>query len=228
MQMVVALAPIHRETPIEEIIVSTYQSVSGTGAAAITELEKQTDAVIHGEPVPGAEVYPHQIAFNVIPQVENFELDPETGFTTEERKMMQETRRIMGLNEDELRITATCARVPVLNCHSESIRIRTREPLSLERCRSILSDADGVVLVDDPRNNSYPMAVDAADRDDVLVGRLRHDPGRGGEHYINMWVVGDNLRKGAATNAVQIAELLHSRGLAGAAQRADLRSAVAV
>jgi aspartate-semialdehyde dehydrogenase len=217
MAMVVALNPIHRESPLEEIIVSTYQSVSGTGRAAVEELEFQTHSLLHGSEPGEPRVYPHQIAFNVLPQVESFADD--SGYTTEERKMMDETRKILGMAEDQLRITATCARVPVIAGHSESIRLRTREPISVERAREVLSDAPSVVLIDDPSSAQYPLAIDAAGRDEVLVGRLRHDPGPGGERYLNLWVVGDNLRKGAATNAVQIAELLHERGLASAAQR---------
>ncbi len=217
MAMVVALNPIHREVPIEEIVVSTYQSVSGSGRAAVEELETQARAQLHGTDPGPPSVYPHPIAFNVLPHVETFADD--SGYTTEERKMMDETRKILGLSEDELRITATCARVPVIAGHSESIRIRTREPISVEQARKLLSGAPSVTLIDDPGNAQYPLALDAAGRDDVLVGRLRHDLGPGGERYLNMWVVGDNLRKGAATNAVQIAELLHERGLAAAEQR---------
>jgi aspartate-semialdehyde dehydrogenase len=219
MQMVVALSPLHREAVLEEIIVSTYQSVSGTGRAAVAELEAQTHALLHHEEPPTPEVYPHPIAFNVLPQVEMFAPDDE-GYTTEERKMMDETRKILDVTEDELAITATCARVPVINCHSESIRIRTRDPLSVGRCRELLAAADGVELVDDPSHGIYPLNVDAADRDEVFVGRIRADLGNSRGNYLNMWVVGDNLRKGAATNAVQIAELLHDRGVASAAQRA--------
>ncbi len=141
--------------------------------------------------------------------------------------MMDETRKILGVSEDELHIVATCARVPVIAGHSESVRIRTREPLSLERARELLSEAEGVVLVDDPAEDRYPTAVGSADRDEVFVGRLRHDPGPRGERYLNLWVVGDNLRKGAATNAVQIAQLLHVEGLASAEQRAAWQPAVA-
>ena len=220
MAMVMALYPLQREVGIEEIVVSTYQSVSGSGRAAVEELESQTHALLHGsEPGPPS-VYSHQIAFNVLPHVETFKDD--SGYTTEERKMMDETRKILGVGEDELRITATCARVPVLVGHSESIRLRTREPIGLERARAVLSEAPGVVVIDDPANAAYPTALDGAASDDVFVGRLRHDLGPGGEAFLNMWVVGDNLRKGAATNAVQIAELLHERGLAGAAQRVAL------
>jgi len=218
MAMVVALNPLHRAAVIEEIIVSTYQSVSGTGASAITELLEQTHAILHDTEPPAPSVYPHPIAFNVLPQVETFADD--SGYTTEERKMMDETRKILGLAEDELAITATCARVPVINAHSESIRIRTREPLSIARARELLSAAPSVVLVDNPRAGQYPMGVDAAEADEVFVGRLRHDLGGRDERHLNLWVVGDNLRKGAATNAVQIAQLLHERGLASAAARA--------
>jgi aspartate-semialdehyde dehydrogenase len=217
MAMVVALNPIHRETPIEEIIVSTYQSVSGTGRAAIEELEHQTHALLHGSDPGAPSVYPHQIAFNALPQVETFKDD--SGYTTEERKMMDETRKIFGVSEDELHVTATCVRIPVIAGHSESIRIRTREPISVQRARELLSQGESVVVVDDPHAARYPTAIDGAESDEVFVGRLRHDLGQGGERYLNMWVVGDNLRKGAATNAVQIAELLHERGLAGAEGR---------
>jgi aspartate-semialdehyde dehydrogenase len=219
MQMVVALHPLHQAAVIEEIIVSTYQSVSGTGASAIGELVEQTHALLHDTEPPAPSVYPHQIAFNVLPQVETFADD--SGYTTEERKMMDETRKILGVSEDDLAITATCARVPVINCHSESIRIRTREPLSIERAHRLLSAAPSVIVVDNPRDGAYPMGVDATERDEVFVGRLRHDLGGRDERHLNLWVVGDNLRKGAATNAVQIAELLHERGLASAAHRAN-------
>jgi aspartate-semialdehyde dehydrogenase len=220
MAMVMALYPLQREVGIEEVVVSTYQSVSGSGRAAVEELESQTHALLHGSEAGEPSVYPHQIAFNVLPHVETFKDD--SGYTSEERKMMEETRKILGVGDDELRITATCARVPVLVGHSESIRIRTRKPIGLERARSVLSAAPGLVVIDDPANAAYPTTLDGAASDDVFVGRLRHDLGPDGDAYLNMWVVGDNLRKGAATNAVQIAELLHERGLAGAAQRVAL------
>jgi aspartate-semialdehyde dehydrogenase len=220
MAMVVALHPIHREAGLEEIVVSTYQSVSGTGRAAVEELEAQSHALLHGSDPDQPSVYPHRIAFNVLPQVETFADD--SGYTTEERKMMDETRKILGVSAEQLQITATCARVPVITGHSESIRVRTREPISVERAREVLSEAPSVLVVDDPVSALYPLAIDAAGRDEVLVGRLRHDLGPRGERYLNLWVVGDNLRKGAATNAVQIAELLQERGLAAAAQRVAL------
>jgi aspartate-semialdehyde dehydrogenase len=218
MAMVMALYPIHRESPIEEIVVSTYQSVSGTGRAAIDELANQAHALLHGTDPGPPGVYPHQIAFNALPHVETFK--DTSDYTTEERKMMVETRKIFGLSEGQLAITATCVRVPVIHAHSEAIRIRTREPVSVERARELLGRAPGVIVVDHPERNEYPLAIDAADRDEVFVGRLRHDPGARGAEHLNMWVVGDNLRKGAATNAVQIAQLLHERGLAGAEDRA--------
>ncbi len=209
MQMVVALAPIHRAAGIERIVVSTYQPVSGTGRRAMQELRDQAHAVLHDSDPPAAEVYPHRIAFNVLPQVETFKGGDD--YTTEERKMMAETRKILGVGEQELRISATCVRVPVLYGESESVNVQTREPLSPEQCREILARAPGVVVVDAPAEGVYPLASDAAGRDEVLVGRIRRDPSH--ERCLNLWVVGDNLRKGAATNAVQVAELLHQRGL---------------
>lgn len=209
MQMIVALAPLHREAELTRLIVSTYQSVSGTGQKAIEEMRVQSEAVLAGEPVPTPEVYPHQIGFNVLPQVETFKDGDD--YTTEERKMMAETRKILALSESELPISATCARVPVFNSHSESVNMQTREQLSPERAREVLSAAPGVIVVDRPGDALYPLAIDAAGRDDVLVGRIRRDPGH--DHCLNLWVVGDNLRKGAATNAVQVSELLVERGL---------------
>jgi aspartate-semialdehyde dehydrogenase len=210
MQMVVALAPIHRAVGIQRIIVSTYQSVSGTGQGAVEELREQSRAVLEGsEPEP--RVYPHRIAFNVIPQVETFREGDD--YTTEERKMMAETRKILGAGE-ELGISATCVRVPVITGHSESVNIQTAGDLSPEGCRELLSSAPGVTVVDSPTQGVYPLATAATGQDQVLVGRIRRDPS--GERCLNMWIVGDNLRKGAATNAVQIAELLAERGLIGA------------
>jgi aspartate-semialdehyde dehydrogenase len=208
MQMVVALAPIHRAAGIERIVVSTYQPVSGTGRRAMEELRAQAHAMLHEADPPDAEVYPHRIAFNVLPQVETFRGGDD--YTTEERKMMAETRKILGAGE-ELRISATCVRVPVLYGESESVNVQTREPLSPEDCRELLAQAPGVVVVDAPADGVYPLASDASGRDEVLVGRIRRDPSH--ERSLNLWVVGDNLRKGAATNAVQVAELLHEGSL---------------
>jgi aspartate-semialdehyde dehydrogenase len=208
MVMMMALAPIHRAVGLERLVVSTYQAVSGTGQRAIEELRSQSQAVLGGEVSPPAGVYPHRIAFNVLPQVEVFKDGDD--YTTEERKVMAETRKILDLDE-RVGISATCARVPVFTGHSESVNVQTREELSPEECRELLAEAPGVLVVDDPPAGRYPMAIDAAGRDQVLVGRIRRDPGR--ERTLNLWVVGDNLRKGAATNAVQIAELLVERGL---------------
>jgi aspartate-semialdehyde dehydrogenase len=208
MVMMMALAPIHRAVGLERLVVSSYQAVSGTGQRAIEELLAQSRAALAGEEVPPPQIYPHQIAFNVLPQVEVFKDGDD--YTTEERKVMAETRKILGFG-DEVAISATCARVPVISGHSESINVRTREDLSPDDCRTLLAQAPGVIVVDDPANGAYPMALDAAGQDDVLVGRIRRDPDQ--ERTLNLWVAGDNLRKGAATNAVQVAELLIERNL---------------
>ena len=216
MQMVMALKPILDEVGIERVIVSTYQSTSGTGQRAVEELHDQAKAVLEAQEIESL-VYPHQIAFNVLPQVETFKEGDD--YTTEERKMMAETRKILG--DESIRVSATCVRVPVYNAHSESVNVQTRDPLSPERCREILGAFPGVVVVDDPAAGRYPMPIEAAGRDDVLVGRIRRDPTH--ERCLNMWVVSDNLRKGSATNAVQLAELLLERGLLGSPARALAR-----
>ena len=205
--MMVAMAPIHRAAGLVRLVVSTYQAVSGTGQKAIEELRTQSGQVLAGEKVSPPTVYPHRIGFNVLPQVETFKDGDD--YTTEERKVMAETRKILGFGE-EVGISATCARVPVMTGHSESLNIQTREDLSPEDCRALLASAPGVAVVDEPGKARYPMASDAAGRDEVLVGRIRRDPSH--ERCLNLWLVGDNLRKGAATNAVQIAELLIDRG----------------
>jgi aspartate-semialdehyde dehydrogenase len=210
MVAMMALGPIHRAVGLERLVVSSYQAVSGTGQKAIEELRRQSRAVLEGDEDPPASVYPHRIAFNVLPQVEVFEDGDD--YTTEERKVMAETRKILGLGE-EVGISATCARVPVFTGHSESLNVQTREDLTPEDCRRLLAESPGVTVVDDPGAGRYPLAVDAAGRDDVLVGRIRRDPGH--ERCLNLWVAGDNLRKGAATNAVQVAELLVERDLLG-------------
>jgi aspartate-semialdehyde dehydrogenase len=214
MQMVVALKPIHDAAEMERLVVSTYQSVSGTGRNAIEELREQSKAVLEGKEAE-PHVYPHQVAFNVLPQVENFAEGDD--YTTEERKVMAETRKIMGLSE-AVGISATCARVPVITGHSESVNVQTKRDLSPEECRDVLSAAQGIVVLDDPGAGIYPLPIAVAGRDDVLVGRIRRDPSH--ERCLNLWVVGDNLRKGAATNTVQIAELLHERGLVRVPARA--------
>jgi aspartate-semialdehyde dehydrogenase len=207
MQMVVALKPIDDAVGIERLVISTYQSVSGTGQKAVTELVDQAHMLLHEQEPEAPSVYPHRIAFNVLPQVEKFKDGDD--YTTEERKMMAETRKILG--RDEIGISATCARVPVLVGHSESVNVQTREPLSAEACRELLASAPGCVVVDNPADGIYPLATDVEGRDDVLIGRIRRDPSH--ERCLNLWIVGDNLRKGAATNAVQLAEMLHQRGL---------------
>ena len=207
MQMVVALKPILDAVGIERLVVSTYQSVSGTGQRAVEELENQTRSIIDAKELPTPSVYPHRIAFNVLPQVESFKDGDD--YTTEERKMMAETRKILGATE--IGISSTCVRVPVYTGHSESINVQTREPLSPEECRGLLAEAPGLIVLDNPADGIYPLAIDAAGRDEVFVGRIRRDPSH--ERCLNLWVVGDNLRKGAATNAVQLAELLHQRNL---------------
>jgi aspartate-semialdehyde dehydrogenase len=207
MQLMVALKPIHDAVGIERLIVSTYQSVSGTGVKAVAELEEQTHAVLHGLEPGEPQVYPHPIAFNVLGGAGNF-VDGDD-HTDEERKMMFETRKILG--DESIAINVTCARVPVRNCHSESVTLETREPLSVEDARALLEGMDGLTMVDDPTSHGYPTALNSAGRDDVFVGRLRRDPSH--ERGLCLWVVSDNLLKGAATNAVQIAEVLHERGL---------------
>jgi aspartate-semialdehyde dehydrogenase len=207
MQLMVALKPIHAAAGIERLIVSTYQSVSGTGLRAVEELETQTHAVLHGEPTPAPQVYPHPIAFNVLGGAGNFAEGDD--HTDEERKMMFETRKILG--DESIAINVTCARVPVRSAHSESVTLQTREPLSVEQARKLLTGMPGLTMVDDPATHGYPTALDAAGRDDVFVGRLRRDPSH--ERGLCMWVVSDNLLKGAATNAIQLAEVLHERNL---------------
>jgi aspartate-semialdehyde dehydrogenase len=214
MQTVMALAPILEAAGIERVVMSTYQAVSGTGQRAVEELHSQAEAVIEAQELPAPAVYPHQIAFNVLPQVETFKGGDD--YTTEERKCMRETRKILG--RDDIGVSATCARVPVYTGHSVSANVQTRNPLSPQECRELLAAAPGVTVVDDPANAIYPTAIDAAGRDDVLVGRIRRDPSH--ERCLNLWIVGDNLRKGAATNAVQVAELLNVRGLLRTARAA--------
>jgi len=207
MQMVVALKPLHDAAGIERLVISTYQAVSGTGKAAIDELRAQARAVVGGYDVPEPQSYPHQIAFNALAQAGSF---PEgDDHTDEERKLINETRKILG--DPGIRISATCVRVPVETGHSEAVNVETREPLDPGQARELLATAPGVTVVDDPAAGCYPMAIDAAGKDDVFVGRIRRDPGN--ERALDIWVVSDNLRKGAATNTVQLGEALVERGL---------------
>ncbi|RJQ50996.1 MAG: aspartate-semialdehyde dehydrogenase [Actinobacteria bacterium] len=199
-QMVVVLKPLHDAARIRRIVVSTYQAVSGTGKKAVEELLRQSEDILTGEPTT-SECYPHQIAFNVLPHIDVFF---EDGYTKEEKKMEMETKKIMG--DPSIAVTATCARVPVFVGHSEAVNVETEQELGVDRARELLQDAPGVELLDDPASNLYPLAVDAAGKDPCYVGRLREDltvP-----NGLNMWIVSDNVRKGAALNAVQIAELL--------------------
>lgn len=204
-QMVVALKPIRDAAGIKRIVVTTFQAVSGTGQRAIFELENQVKAWVKGEPMPRS-VYPHQIAFNCLPHIGAF---LNNGYTEEEMKMVNETRKIF--EDPSIAVSATTVRVPVFYGHSESINVELKSPLSPEEARELLSKAEGVTVVDDPKNNLYPMPIHAAGQDKTLVGRIRKDLSV--EHGLAMWVVADNIRKGAATNAVQIAELLIQGGL---------------
>jgi len=199
-QMVVALKPIHDVARIKRVVVSTYQSVSGTGRRAIRELESQVLAIYNNKEIEKA-VYPHQIAFNCLPHIDVF---LENGYTKEEMKMVNETRKIM--EDDSIRVTATTVRVPVFYGHSESVNIETERKITADEVRQILSKAPGVVVVDNPQLAQYPLAIDAAGKDETFVGRIREDESI--PNGINMWIVADNIRKGAALNAVQIAEIL--------------------
>jgi aspartate-semialdehyde dehydrogenase len=199
-QMVVALKPIHDVAKIKRIVVTTFQSVSGTGKKAMDELLQQTTDLLNFREIK-CNVYPHQIAFNVLPHIDKF-LD--NGYTKEEMKMVNETRKIMG--DPSIRVTATTVRVPVFRCHSESVNIETEKKLSANEVRAILAGAPGVIVFDAPEKNVYPLPVDVAGKDEVYVGRIREDESI--PNGINMWIVADNLRKGAALNAVQIAERL--------------------
>ena len=201
-QMVVALWPLHRVNPIRRIIVDTYQSASGAGARALDEMHAQTRAVLNGQAVT-PQAFPHQIAFNAVPQIDVFE---EGGNTKEEWKMVRETWKIM--HAPEIAISATCVRIPVANAHSEAIHVEFLDPITADVARAILAEAPGVVVVDDPGAKRYPLAIDAEGRDEVFVGRIRKDTAF--ENGLSLWVVADNIRKGAATNAIQIAELLAS------------------
>jgi aspartate-semialdehyde dehydrogenase len=203
-QMVVALYPLHKVNPIKRIVATTYQSVSGTGAAAMEELTSQTKLVLDGQnTVP--HVYPHQIAFNLLPEIDVF-LD--SGYTKEEWKMVEETQKIM--HAPEIAISATCVRVPVYVSHSEAVNVEFSRPMTPDEARYILAHAPGVKVVDDPSVSLYPQPWTAAGTDDVYVGRIRADASH--PDGLVMWVVADNLRKGAALNAVQIAEEAARRG----------------
>jgi aspartate-semialdehyde dehydrogenase len=207
MQMVVVLKPIHEEAGIERLVISTYQAVSGTGRAAVEELLEQSHALLHDRDAQPSSAYAHQIAFNALPHAGSFAAGDD--HTDEELKLVNETRKI--LDDPAIRVSATCVRVPVVNGHSEAVNVQTRDGLSPERARELLAAAPGVTVLDDPGSALYPLAIDASGRDGVFVGRIRRD--RGHERALDMWIVADNLRKGAASNAVELAELLVEREL---------------
>lgn len=202
-QMVVVLKPLHDAAKIERVIVSTYQAVSGAGIKALDELMDQTKAVIEGRK-PEAILFPHQIAFNCIPQIPQSDAFADNGYTTEEMKMVNETKKIMG--DQSIRVCATTVRVPVYTGHSESVNIETEKKLTPDEARAILSRAPGVIVKDDPSKQIYPLASEAAGHGETFVGRIREDLSH--PHGLAMWIVSDNLLKGAALNAVQIAEQL--------------------
>ena len=199
-QMVVALNPLHKKYGIKRIVVSTYQSVTGTGVKAVTQLLNERKGI------DGERAYKYPIDLNVIPQIDVF-LD--NGYTKEEMKMVNETRKIM--RDDSIRVTATTVRIPVMGGHSEAVNVEFASDYDLNELKSLLQSAQGVIVVDDTANQLYPMPLDAHEKDEVFVGRLRRDESQ--PNTLNMWVVSDNLRKGAATNAIQIAEYLLNKGL---------------
>lgn len=205
-QMVVALNPLHKKYTIRRIVVSTYQSVTGTGKKAVDQMMGERQKAIQGNAAEYPMAYKYPIDLNVIPQIDVF-LD--NGYTKEEMKMVNETKKIMG--DDSIRVTATTVRIPVMGGHSESVNVEFANDFDLAEVKSILEKSPGVIVVDDPANQQYPMPMDAHERDEVFVGRLRRDETQ--PNTLNMWIVSDNLRKGAATNAVQIAEYLAAKGL---------------
>jgi aspartate-semialdehyde dehydrogenase len=206
MQMAPILMALRDAVGLERVVADTYQSVSGTGADAMAELESQIRAHVTGEP-PAANVYPHPIAFNALPEIDVF---LPNGYTKEEWKVVTENRKILDL--PDLRITCTAVRVPVFVSHSEALHVETREPIDPERARELFAAVPGVVVQDDPDEHRYPLATEAAGHDEIFVGRIRQDLSIAGGRGLALWVVSDNLRKGAATNAVELAEILHDRG----------------
>jgi aspartate-semialdehyde dehydrogenase len=205
-QMVVVLKPIHDRARIRRVVVSTYQSASGAGKSGVDELLAQTREVADGGPVTAPRTFPHQLAFNVIPQIDVFQ---DGDYTKEEWKMVHETAKIMG--DASIRVTATTVRVPVLVSHAEAVNVETERPLSAAEARALLATAPGVRVIDDPATRAYPLPTLAAGTDEVFVGRIRDDDTV--PHGLNLWIVADNVRKGAALNAVQIAERLVADGL---------------
>lgn len=205
-QMVVALNPLHKKYGIKRVVVSTYQSVTGTGVKAVTQLRAEREKEVKGIASEYPMAYKYPIDLNVIPQIDVF-LD--NGYTKEEMKMVHETKKIM--RDDSIRVTATTVRIPVVGGHSEAVNVEFENDFSLDDVKSLLSKAPGIIVTDEPASQVYPMPMDAHEKDEVFVGRLRRDESQ--PNTLNMWVVSDNLRKGAATNAVQIAEYLLSKNL---------------
>lgn len=203
-QMLVVLKPIHDKYKIKRVVVSTYQAVSGTGKDAIDELNNQASDYVLNKDITNS-VYPHQILFNALPHIDSF-LD--TGYTKEEMKMINETKKIL---DKDIKVTATTVRVPVVSGHSESVNIETELPMDIEEVKALLNNSPGIQVLDNPKDNIYPLAIHCVDKDEVFVGRIRSDYSI--ENGINIWIVSDNLRKGAALNAVQIAETLIDREL---------------
>jgi aspartate-semialdehyde dehydrogenase len=199
-QMVVVLEPLHKKYGIKRVVVSTYQSVTGTGVKAVEQLMNERKGI------SGEMAYPHTIDLNVIPHIDVF---LENGYTKEEMKMIVETKKIMG--DESIQVTATTVRIPVMGGHSESVNIEFEKDFDLAEVRQLLAQEAGIVVVDDPSNSKYPMPKDAHEKDEVFVGRIRRDESQ--KNTLNLWIVADNLRKGAATNAVQIAEYLVAKGL---------------
>jgi len=204
-QLVVAINPLHQITRIKRLVISTYQAVSGTGREAIEELKHQSQQWLKGEEIK-KEVYPHQIAFNLLPHIGEFLIN---GYTEEELKLVNETKKIM--EDDHLSVTATCVRVPVFIGHSEAVTVEMEKELSVNQVKKILSRAPGVVLQDNSAHHLYPLPLEAAGKDEVFVGRIRKDESI--KNGVNLWIVADNLRKGAALNTIQIAELLIKESL---------------
>jgi aspartate-semialdehyde dehydrogenase len=198
--LVMVLKPLHQQARVKRLIAATYQSVSGAGGSAMDELDRQTRALLAGEPAR-VNVFPHQIAFNCLPQIDTF---GELGYTGEEWKMVRETHKI--LEDDSIRMSTTTVRVPVYRCHAEALNIETEDKLTASEVRELLATAPGVAVIDDPEKSQYPMPITVAGRDEVFVGRIREDLSH--DRAINLWLVSDNLRKGAALNMIQIMELL--------------------
>ncbi len=198
--LVMVLKPLHERVRVKRVVAATYQSVSGAGARAMQELDQQTRALMANEAI-GVSIFPHQIAFNCVPHIDSFR---ELGYTGEEWKMVRETHKI--LEDDSIRMTTTTVRVPVFRCHSEAVNIETEHKVSVAEVRQLLAAAPGVAVIDDPEKSQYPMPITVAGRDEVFVGRIRQDLSH--DHAVNLWLVSDNLRKGAALNMIQIMELL--------------------